>query len=132
MALGLLVIQKDTAAWALTLARGATGQGLLRLSRFGDAGPEPIAEAPFAGTMPFLRVSGQDLAYTFEFSADGRRWTRIGPALDGTQLSPAVLKGFNYTGVFVGLYASSNGRPTQAHADFSRFRYDADAPPPGR
>lgn len=129
---GLLVIQKDTAAWALTLARGAAGRGLLRLSRFGDAGPESIAEVPFAGTMPFLRVTGQDLAYTFEFSADGRRWTRIGPALDGTQLSPAVLKGFNYTGVFVGLYASSNGQPTLAHADFSRFRYDAEVPPPGR
>jgi hypothetical protein len=33
------------------------------------------------------------------------------------------LKGYNYTGVYVGLYASSNGTATENHADFGSFDY---------
>lgn len=38
-------------------------------------------------------------------------------------LSPAVIEGYNYTGAYVGLYASSNGAATDNHADFQFFRY---------
>jgi alpha-N-arabinofuranosidase len=121
---GLLLIQKDTAAFALTRARDAGGKTVLRVSRFGDDGRAVLAEQAVAPGAGLLRVRGDGLNYRFEQSADGRRWLPVGPLMDGTQLSPAVLKGFNYTGVFVGLYASSNGRPSAAHADFSRWRYN--------
>ena len=121
---GLLLIQKDTAAFALTRARDAGGKTVLRLSRFHDGGRAVLAEQAVAPGAGLLRVVGDGLNYRFEHSANGRRWLPVGPLMDGTQLSPAVLKGFNYTGVFVGLYASSNGRPSPAHADFSRWRYD--------
>jgi len=122
---GLVVIQKDTAAYAFTLARSPQGAAQLRLSWFGDEGPQEIASTPLPaqarGRPLELRVVAQDLCYAFEYSLDGRTWRRVGPAVDGVRLSPSVLKGFNYTGVFIGLYASSNGGDSGRHADFEGF-----------
>jgi len=122
---GLVVIQKDTAAFALTMAALDGGRGVLRLSHYQEGGRKVLAEQPWTVSSCFLRVIGDGLAYRFESSVDGRRWTKIGPVVDGRELSPAVLKGFNYTGVFMGLYATSNGAPTHNHADFESFRYES-------
>ncbi|WP_410050243.1 hypothetical protein [Actinomadura sp. CNU-125] len=45
----------------------------------------------------------------------------LGDPLDGDMLSSQVAGGF--TGVYIGLYASSNGRATANHADFDWFEY---------
>jgi hypothetical protein len=34
-----------------------------------------------------------------------------------------VIEGYNYTGVYIGLYATSNGASTDNYADFDFFRY---------
>ncbi len=120
---GLVLIQKDQAAYSLTLARRADGLTALRLSRFDAAGRTQLAEQLFAASKVLLRVTGNYLSYQFEFSSDARQWIRLGPSIDGRSLSPAVLSGFNYTGVFIGLYASSNGLPTRNFADFDWFDY---------
>lgn len=57
------------------------------------------------------------------FSRDGEEWSVLGEGVDGVRLSPAVIEGYNYTGAYVGLYASSNGAATDNHADFQFFRY---------
>jgi hypothetical protein len=71
----------------------------------------------------FLRVTGDYLDYRFSYSLDGTDWQPFGEKVDGAVLSPAVLGGFNYTGVYLGLYASSIGAPTENHADFDYFLY---------
>jgi len=121
---GMVLIQKDGAAFSLTVAQGADGRRLVRLSHFDDAGRSVLAERAIAADRLYLRVVGNYLSYRFETSADGKDWSALGSPTDGTLLSPAALRGFNYTGVFVGLYASSNGVPSKNHADFSWFRYE--------
>ncbi|WP_407924500.1 beta-xylosidase family glycoside hydrolase [Actinomadura physcomitrii] len=45
----------------------------------------------------------------------------MGDPIDGDFLTSQVAGGF--TGVLVGLYATSNGRPSTNHADFGWFGY---------
>ena len=40
-----------------------------------------------------------NLDYGFSFSADGRDWRVLAENVDGVLLSPAVIEGYNYTGV---------------------------------
>ena len=119
---GLVVIQKDTAAYAFTVARDEQGRRVARVQWVGEQGPSTLAAVPLSGDRPIhLRVVARGLHYSFEHSVDGSRWHRVGAPVDGTRLSPSVLRGFNYTGVFIGLYASSNGQATQARAEFEGF-----------
>jgi len=117
------VIQNDRSAFLATLAGGDGGSTLLRLQQVLRGQSETLAELPFEGNDLYLRVSGDYLDYRFAWSADGAAWHELGPPLDGSTLSPAVLGGFNYTGVYLGLYASSNGKAADNHADFDFFRY---------
>ncbi len=48
-------------------------------------------------------------------------WTDLGDPVDGRILSSAVAGGF--TGAYVGMYASSNGRPSSNVAAFDWFEY---------
>jgi alpha-N-arabinofuranosidase len=120
---GLVVIQNDQSAFLATLAGADGGGARLRLQQSLRGQTTTLAELPFEGNNVHLRVSGDYLDYRFAWSADGSAWHELGPAVDGSALSPATLGGFNYTGVYLGLYASSNGEASGNHADFDYFRY---------
>ncbi len=119
---GLTVIQNDRSAYVMTLA-GEPGDRRIRLYHTADGEISPIAETDYDGTAVHLRITGDYLDYGFHFSRDGEEWTTLAEGVDGVRLSPAVIEGYNYTGVFLGLYASSHGTPTDNHADFQFFRY---------
>ena len=120
---GMLVMQKDTAAFGCLLRSGADGAQVIGVTQFSETGRQELAAVPAPVGALHLRIRGHDLQYYCEFSVDGKHYRVVGPALDGHALSPAVLEGFNYTGVVLGLYGSSNGAPTQAQAFFSDFEY---------
>jgi alpha-N-arabinofuranosidase len=119
---GLVVIQNDRSALVATLG-DAAGRKTLRLRKILNGSDTTLAETPIADEEIFLRVTGDYLEYRFAWSRDARFWEGLGDAVDGVSLSPAVLGGFNYTGVYLGVYASSNGAPSGNHADFEFFRY---------
>jgi alpha-N-arabinofuranosidase len=119
---GLIVIQNDRSAFLATL-RGGPGGNRLQLRQTLRGEVNTIAEQPVEAEGLYLRVTGDYLTYRFSWSRDGETWQGLGGDVDGAALSPAVLGGFNYTGVYLGLYASSNGAPGQNHADFDFFRY---------
>ena len=101
---GLVIIQKDNAAFLLTVSQDRSGP-LILLQQRRDKTLTLLAKAPLHSHTAFLRIDG------------------LGPVLDGTILSPAVMTGFNYTGAFIGLYASSNHHDSQNYADFAEFDY---------
>lgn len=123
---GLIVIQNDKSAYMLTLT-GSDSGNQLRLSQnlYGEA--SVLASQLVDVATIFLKVKGNYVNYGFYYSADGRDWRQIGVDVDGTSLSPYILKGYNYTGVYVGLYASANGEATENHADFNSFNYTSNA-----
>jgi len=119
---GLIVIQNDRSAIMATL-RGGPGERRLQLQQTLRGELNTIAVQAVEGGGLYLRVEGNYLTYRFSWSRDGQNWQSLGGDVDGTALSPATLGGFNYTGVYLGLYASSNGEATDNHADFDFFRY---------
>jgi alpha-N-arabinofuranosidase len=123
---GLVAIQNDRSAFLLTLAAGADGNSI-RLTQSKQGATQQLATAAYEGDTVHLRITGDYLRYDFQYSADGRSWTSIAGAVDVTALSPAVIEGYNYTGVYLGLYASSNGEESNNFADFDYFVYEPTA-----
>jgi len=123
---GIVAIQNDRSAFLMTLAAGSDGNVIrVMQSRHGES--TQLAAVPYDGDTVFLRISGDYLRYNFQFSADGKDWTSLAGDVDGTALSPAVIDGYNYTGVYVGLYATSNGVESENFADFDFFNYEPTA-----
>ncbi|MCC2600479.1 glycoside hydrolase family 43 protein [Sphingobacterium sp. FBM7-1] len=68
-----------------------------------------------------LRIEGTPLSYSFHYQIPGdTNWESLG-SLDTRYLSTEVAGGF--TGIMIGLYSSSNGKPTRAKAFFDWFDY---------
>jgi alpha-N-arabinofuranosidase len=120
---GLVAIQNDRSAFAITMAAGPDGT-IIRLTQSLHGESRSLTAVPYEGNAVFLRISGDYLHYDFQFSADGKTWKSLAGKVDATALSPAVIEGYNYTGVYLGLYATSHGAPTENHADFDFFNYE--------
>lgn len=119
---GVAVIQNDKAAFWLTLVSGDGGNSLrLVQSLYGEV--TEIASEPFDEESVHLKVTGDYLDYGFYYSLDGENWREIESGVDGSALSPYVLRGYNYTGAYIGVYASSNGRDSLNYADYDGFKY---------
>ena len=123
---GLIVIQNDKSAFMLTMASSDAGNHLrLSQSLYGDV--TVLANQPVDSDTVHLKVAGAYLDYGFFYSTDGENWHEIGNGVDGTTLSPYFLRGYNYTGVYVGLYASANGMMSDNYADFESFNFNSNA-----
>lgn len=123
---GLVAIQNDRSAFLLTLVAGPDGNSI-RLTQSNHGKSQQLASAAYAGDAVFLRIVGDYLNFDFQYSADARSWISIAGDVDITALSPAVIEGYNYTGVYLGLYGTSNGADSQSHADFEFFKYEPTA-----
>ncbi|MBT8065601.1 MAG: glycoside hydrolase family 43 protein [Gammaproteobacteria bacterium] len=123
---GLVAIQNDRSAFLLTMMAGSEAN-TIRLTKSLHGKSTLLAEAPLNGNAVYLRIAGDYLHYDFQFSTDGNAWTSLAGDVDVTSLSPAVIEGYNYTGVYLGLYATSNGIDTDNYADFDFFNYEPTA-----
>jgi alpha-N-arabinofuranosidase len=108
---GLIAIQNDRSAFLMTLSAGPEGN-MLRLVQSLHGESQQLAAAPVDDNVVFLKIAGDYLSYG---------------SVDVTALSPAAIDGYNYTGVYLGLYATSNGTETHNHADFDFFSYEPTA-----
>jgi len=70
-----------------------------------------------------LKIMGTPSQYSFYFAdPKTQKYSELGK-LDTRYLSTEVAGGF--TGVMIGLYASSNGKPSEAKAYYDWFEYQA-------
>ena len=72
--------------------------------------------------LKFFNISSDYLDYDFSYSQDGNNWVSLFNNADGSKLSPES-SGWTYTGVYIGLYGSSNGSTSSNYADFDLFQY---------
>ncbi len=121
---GIVIMQNDRSAIVFTLSRDA-GENRLRVYRSFHGEIEEIAETYYDHSSVDLKVRGDYLNLSFGYSLDGApgSWNTLAEDVDGTTLSPAVIHGFNYTGLYLGLFASSGGVESDNSADYEFFRY---------
>jgi alpha-N-arabinofuranosidase len=69
----------------------------------------------------YLRVEAKGQEYQFSAGNQYGKWFALGEPVDGRVLSTPVAGGF--TGAYLGMYASSNGNPSDSQAYFDWFEY---------
>ncbi len=67
-----------------------------------------------------LKVEGHKSNFSFSFSQGDEPFKEV-QKVSARYLSSETIGGF--TGTYVGLYATGNGEPSEAHADFDWFEY---------
>ncbi len=87
---------------------------------------EPVAPDKVHSDRVQLEISGSEDKYQFAWCADGKAWSTlaVSPSAD---LSREKAGGF--TGTVIGLYATANGKDSQAFADFGWFELSPDVVP---
>ena len=69
-----------------------------------------------------LRIKGETMTYAFEYAQHGKNFREI-EKIESRYLSTETVGGF--TGLYVGLYATGNGKQSGTNADFDWFEYIA-------
>jgi len=80
------------------------------------------ASCPLADGNVVLRIEAESLMYRFAFSEDGEKWRQLAEG-ETRYLAAEVAGGF--TGVYLAMYATGNGKTCAAPADFDWFEYEA-------
>jgi alpha-N-arabinofuranosidase len=117
---GMTLIQNNTHHYDLRLRKSGKQTVLQLRVRVGSLS-YIAAEQVVPNVQVLFRIKGTPLQYAFYFAdPENQEYIELGK-LDTRYLSTEVAGGF--TGVMIGLYASSNGKPSHAKAYYDRFDY---------
>jgi len=78
------------------------------------------------GKKLYLKIEASGKEYSFFYSAIQGEWKTIAEGIDGKYLSTDVAGGF--VGTILGMYASSNKKPSKNYANFDWFEYSGNDP----
>ncbi len=82
---------------------------------------EELARVPYTHDNVVLRIEGDGIRAQFSYGQTEDKLMPIGAQLDLSIIADEVALGFN--GPYVGMYATSNGKPSNAVAAFNWFEY---------
>jgi xylan 1,4-beta-xylosidase len=87
---------------------------------------EPVAVGEQGRFLLALTIADGTLRFATGASCDGKTdWQPVGPELDATQLSDEYVRGWGFTGAFVGLCCQDLWTTAGRRADFDWFEYTA-------
>ena len=95
---------------------------VIRLIKRADGHDEFLATQTVPAGYYILKVTAHEQSYGFYFSTAGL-WRTLAENVDGRFLSVPIPASF--VGVYIGMYASSNGQPSENYADFDWFEYSS-------
>jgi xylan 1,4-beta-xylosidase len=118
---GLVLIRgTDHQIRLIVTMAGTPGRKVVKaIVRCGGA-DQVVAEAAVPAGRVFLAAEAVGPAYALRYAQDPARWQTLATA-DGQVLSPSAVGDF--TGVYLGMYASAQGHPSASFADFDWFSY---------
>ena len=118
---GLVVLQNNNFHYRLTVTLEGGSRVVQLIKR--EKGEETLlAEQALPEGRVYLKASAiSQAAYSFYVSSDGNNWQLLVENVDGRILSTKIAGG--YVGAYIGMYASSNGQPSENHADWDCFEY---------
>lgn len=120
---GLAVVQNDRFHLHCLIGRGEDGTVTARLTQRSHGDDTTLAEVSlpdYSGEV-FWKIEAHGMDYRFYYALKPEAWQPLGDAVNGGFLSSTVSNGF--TGVYIGMYATSSGQPSTNHADFDWFEY---------
>jgi len=118
---GMVLRQRDSHHIRLVLTRDTAEQTVLMLiQQIGDE-TRLLQSVPVNCDDVRLCIVARGQALAFYFATDRQNWQCIQQEVDARFLSIPVAGGF--TGVYIGLYASSQGHGSTNYADFDDFVY---------
>ncbi len=122
-AAGIAVVQNDRfylRCLCMQTADGAVVVRLIQRAHGEDALLAEVALSSYLGSIHW-KIEAHGQAYRFFYALQPEGWLPIGNAVHGGFLSSTVAYGF--TGVYIGVYATSHGNPSANHADYDWFEY---------
>lgn len=123
---GLVILM--SAGYQLRMELGLReGQRVLRLVQRLDGCETVTAQLPCQAEELVLRMESalQDCTFSFAVLEEGRQqpWTLLAEHV--SLLPYSDIKANQFTGTFLGMYATANGAPSDNYADFDWFQYQA-------
>jgi xylan 1,4-beta-xylosidase len=116
---GIVLLQNDDFHFRFVVTLDK--KPVLRLIKREKGAETLLASKPVHAGRIFLKVSAEGQDYRFHFAEDPERWIPVAENVDGRILSTPVAGGF--IGAYIGMYASSNGKPSDNVADWDWFEY---------
>ncbi len=117
---GVVALQNMDFHFRFTVAR-IDGHSVLRVVRRENVTEETLGKTPIDSNRLHLRIEARGQNYSFHVAESPDQWRPVAENVDGRVLSTDLAGGF--TGAVIGMYASSNGAPSDNCADFDRFEY---------
>jgi alpha-N-arabinofuranosidase len=117
---GLVLLQRDDFHFRLVVTRSADGV-VVRLVKREEGEETVLAEQSVEAARYYFKVEAYGQAYSFYVATEPEVWQPVAENVDGRILSTPVAGGF--VGAYIGMYASSNGQPSDNVADFDWFEY---------
>lgn len=114
---GLALLQNDDFHFRFVVS----SQGVCLIQRAGGD-EKTLAEKNLQpGSIYYFKVDARGQAYSFYAATSPEAWVAVAENVDGRILSTPVAGGF--VGAMLGMYASSNGQPSENVADWDWFEY---------
>lgn len=118
---GVVLLQNNDHHLRFVCTQGTDGQRMVRVIKRMKGVETVLGEQPCTAGRLYLKVEARGQDYGFFATTVPEVWTPVAEHVDGRLLSTPVAGGF--TGAYVGMYASSNGQPSESYADFDWFAY---------
>ncbi|MBN2086458.1 MAG: glycoside hydrolase family 43 protein [Anaerolineales bacterium] len=116
---GLVLLQNDDFHFRFTVT--LEKEPVIRLIKRERGSETVLASKAIRSGKVYLKVSAAGQAFSFHFAEQSERWQPVAENVDGRILSTPVAGGF--IGAYIGMYASSNGKPSDNFADWDWFEY---------
>tara|TARA_R110002050_G_scaffold192150_3_gene327127 strand:+ start:11642 stop:13228 length:1587 start_codon:yes stop_codon:yes gene_type:complete len=117
---GITVFMNNKSHYDLFVKQGATGERVLVLRYRLGALSHNACEISVPEGSVYLQVQGDKDFYSFAYSTDGENFETL-DKVDVRYISSETAGGF--TGIYLGLFATSSAKSSKAYADFDKFEY---------
>jgi alpha-N-arabinofuranosidase len=118
---GIVILQNEEFHYRCVYTLNKAGNTVLRIIRRADGDETLIVEQPVHAEKLYLKIEAHGQDYGFYYAVEPDNWQTLIDKVDGRILSTPVAGGF--VGAMIGMYASSNGQPSENAADFDYFEY---------
>jgi alpha-N-arabinofuranosidase len=114
---GMVLMQNDSAHYRIEKTAGKINLYLMDKKK----GETLVASVPYTATEVIIKAEARGLQFQFYIGETEKKLKPFGTKQDATVISQNKAGGF--IGPYVGMYASSNGKPSAAKAAFDWFEY---------